>query len=84
MNKKVLLRERKRHTARRVTSTRYAPTWTWKGGILLPLPQPGPGKEYSPPPVKVWTDTQTENITFPHPSDAGGKYREVRRNIFLL
>ena len=23
----------------------------------------------------VWTDTQIENITFPHPSDAGGKYR---------
>ena len=26
-----------------------------------------------PPPVEVWTDTQTETITFPHPSDAGGK-----------
>ena len=27
------------------------------------------GLGYNPPPV--WTDTQTENITFPHPSDAG-------------
>ena len=25
-----------------------------------------------PPPVEVWTGTQSENITFPHPSDAGG------------
>ena len=24
--------------------------------------------------VEVWTDTQSENITFPHASDAGGKY----------
>ena len=27
---------------------------------------------YPPPPVKVWTDKQTENSTFPHLSDAGG------------
>ena len=26
-----------------------------------------------PPPVEVWTEKQTENSTFPHPSDAGGK-----------
>ena len=45
MNKKVLLRERKRHTARRVASTPY-----------------------------VNRCEQTENITFPHPLDAGGKY----------
>ena len=25
-----------------------------------------------PLPVEVWTDKQTENSTFPHPSDAGG------------
>ena len=25
------------------------------------------------PPTQVWTDTQTENITFSHPWDAGGK-----------
>ena len=29
----------------------------------------------APPPVKVWTDKQTENSTFPHPSDAGGNNR---------
>ena len=27
--------------------------------------------DQSPP---LWTDKQTENITFPHPSDTGGKY----------
>ena len=26
-----------------------------------------------PPPREVWTDKQTENSTFPHPSDAGDK-----------
>ena len=31
-------------------------TWTW---------------EWIPT-IEVWTGTQTENITFPHPSDAGG------------
>ena len=30
------------------------------------------GMEYPPPPVEVWTDTQSKNITVPHPSDAGG------------
>ena len=35
----------------------YPPTQTWDG---------------VPPPIKVWTDKQTENSTFPHPSDAGG------------
>ena len=28
----------------------------------------------TPPPIEVWTDKQTENSTFPHPSDAGGNY----------
>ena len=38
------------------------PSWdlTWLGGY--------------PPPIEVWTDTQSENITSRHPSDAGGKY----------
>ena len=27
-----------------------------------------------PPPVEVWTDTQSENINSCHPSDAGGNY----------
>ena len=35
-------------------------------------PPPHPDLEWgNPPPVEVWTDTQSENITFPHPSDAG-------------
>ena len=46
----------------------YPPTWTWEEGT--PRPPPGPGKGV--PPIEVWTDTQSENITFPHPSDAGG------------
>ena len=28
----------------------------------------------TPPPPQVWTDTQSENITSRHPSDAGGNY----------
>ena len=60
-NKKVLLRERKRHTARRVAvaSACYSgggeggtmgtpPTWTWDG---VP-PLPGPGMGY--PPTQTW------------------------------
>ena len=31
------------------------------------------------PPLHVWTDTQSENITSHHPSDAGGKYRSLPR-----
>ena len=29
----------------------------------------------TPPPVEVWTEKQTENSTFPHPSDADGNKR---------
>ena len=120
-NKKVLLRERKRHTARRVSSARYAahgmgtprpsrpgrggylgtpcpdlgwgtPLQTWDGvppphvqtwdGVPLsiqtwhgvpPLPRPGTGY----PPLEVWTDKQTENSTFPHPSDADDKNKNA-------
>ena len=32
-----------------------------------------------PPAVEMWTDTQSENITFPHPSHAGDNY--VTRSI---
>ena len=95
-NKKVLLHERKRHTARRVGSTCCAglvgggggtpcwggyphqldgvpPTWegvppvSWTG--YLPVswmgypPPPQSAGQDTPP--QVWTDTQTENITFP-------------------
>ena len=30
------------------------------------------GRGPPPPPIVVWTDTQSENINFPHPLDAGG------------
>ena len=36
---------------------------------------PPPIGGWGTPPPQVWIDTQTENITFPHPSDAGGKYK---------
>ena len=42
----------------------YPPQLTWDGGILWP----DPGQGYPP-----WCEvTQTEAITFPHPSNAGG------------
>ena len=54
------------------------PTWTWTWNPphldLEPPPPPGPGTPLpgprTPPPPKCG---QTENITFRHPSDAGGK-----------
>ena len=60
-----VLRERKRHTARRVASARYAalsPGGGWGGG----------GDGVPPTSVNRQTD-KCENITFPHPSDTGGK-----------
>ena len=109
LNKKVFLRERKRHTA--VACSKYSLCdeggylpwmgvpilaggylpwmgWPlpWMGGYLpwigwyLPwMGVPTQGMYPPPPPHQLegdtnplWTDTQTENITFPHPSDAGG------------
>ena len=43
------------------------PSQTWDG--VPPLARPGMGY----PPPEMWTDKQTENSTFPHPLDAGGK-----------
>ena len=43
--------------------------WTWD--VVPPCPDLG---WVTPPPVEVWTDKQTENSTFPHLPDAGGKY----------
>ena len=47
------------------------PVQTWNGVLRHPDMRWG-----TPPPlpVEVWTDTQSENITLPHPSDAGGIY----------
>ena len=99
-NKKVILRECKRHTACRVASTHYAvldevplgpdlegvpPAQVWMGGTpsgRMGVPPSGPDGGTSShwwmgyPPVEVWTDTQTVNSTFPHPSDAGGNKEE--------
>ena len=123
-NKKVLLRERKRHTARRVASTPYVVLTGYPPhqsgyppGQGTPWPRYPPGQGTPPgyPPARVspWPGypqqgtprldlvgypspgcpmafwvmlqsimgygypprcEQTENITFPHPSDAGGNY----------
>ena len=64
-NKKVLLRERKRHTALRVAITG-----------MPSLLHPGQGRGYSGQVMmggvpRAGTDKQTETITFPHPTDAG-------------
>ena len=56
-NKKVILHERKRHTARRVASTRYADLYPHPvsmgeyPGVLHP-----PSARWGTPPVEVWTD----------------------------
>ena len=88
VNKKVLLPERKRHTARRVASDRYA-ALSNGGGYLPPTIQTWMGYPPNhpdlagvpPPPTEVWTDKQTENSTFPHPSDAGGNYVQTSHGI---
>ena len=49
-------------------------------GTHPPPSRPGWG---TPTPVEVWTDKQTENSTFPHPSDAGGNYPEGHASIVL-
>ena len=67
-NKKVLLRECKRHTARHVASTGYVVpvgvllSPSWEGWGTTPL-----GRKGYPLPVGGWEypDTKTENITFP-------------------
>ena len=65
-------------------------------GIRVPPPCPDLGWGYptsAPPPtlkktgysfpVEVWTDKQTENSTFPHPSNAGGKKRKTSSEYIL-
>ena len=81
-NKKVLLRERKRHTARRVVST---PSVLARGGYPPPPPAASwhSGKcckalwDMGTPPVDRqidgWTDA-CQNITFPRTTYAGGNY----------
>ena len=103
MDKKVLLRERKRHTARRVVSTPSVvlPGYPPRGGVPSQVPPGGGGVPGTPPgeggtrsgtplggypdppplphgilgnvakhygiwvPPQVWTDKQSETITFP-------------------
>ena len=53
---------------------------------LTGVPPPHPDLAGVPPPlVKVWTDKQTKNSTFPHPSDAGGNkdYYSMYRHVLL-
>ena len=95
LNKKVLLRERKRHTDRRLASTPSV-VLTGGGGGYPITGQGGIRIQGTPriqgwmgvPPVQGWMGVpphldlagvppprrcgQTENITFPHPSDAVG------------
>ena len=57
-NKKVLPRERKRHTARRVASAHYAAlSNVWWGGVpQVPPPpsKPGWGVPWVPPTIQTW------------------------------
>ena len=75
-DKKVLLRERKRHTARHVASTPYV-VLSWLTPSLPPPPPrwtetPPPHLDWPPPP---WTDRQTHVKTLPsrRTTYAGGK-----------
>ena len=80
LNKIFLLRERKRHTVRRVSSTAVLsqrgvggnPSQDGRRGHHIPGPgvYPIPGQGGTPVLVRE-TDKQTETITFPHPLDAG-------------
>ena len=83
LNKKVLRLERKRHTACRVVSARYAalsPDGVRGGGGRVPHPvpiQPRPDLGWVPLYKCERTDTG-ENISSRHPSDAGGKNRKQK------
>ena len=98
--KEVLLRVRKRHTARCVASARAVPP-DRGGGLSSPdrvggapiksrqgvtsiqsqwggnLPHLYLSGSIGVPPPRRGVDWQTENSTFPHPSDAGGKNPET-------
>ena len=65
------------------------PIQSWSGGYP-PCPDMGWGNPpppiqtwngVPPPLVEVWTDTQSENITFPHLSDAGSKNARSGKNV---
>ena len=57
-------------------------------GWGTPPARPGMGTPHSDlrwsTPLKVWTDTQSENITFPHPSDVGSKYITSERSTHIF
>ena len=73
-NKKVLLCERKKHAARRIVRTRSAALSLGRGGggythsVLMRKD----GYHLSGRMGGTPRCEQTDNITFPHPSDAGG------------
>ena len=55
------------------TKNFFLPVWTCIKPNLLSKIFPFTETGYPPPP-QVWIDTQSENITFRHASDAGGNY----------
>ena len=78
-NKKVLLRERKRHTARRVASARMGGTPSSHGGGYLGYPPPPPSRPGRgvPHPVMMGQGTQGTPIQTcleGTPSSHGGQY----------
>ena len=86
-NKKVLLRKRKRHTDRSVSSTPYMLSYLGEevgtlGYPIPPIPDLDRGRRY----LGVGTPStceQTENITFPHPSDVVGNKHQRFQNLCI-
>ena len=68
-------------------SLRYPPERTWDQLKYYEMEMGTPRKDMGPVevlwdgegvlPSPVWTNKQTETITFPHPSEAGGKNRYI-------
>ena len=75
--KKVLLRERKRHTARRVASTRCAAlsgvggTWSQVWGVPCPRSRGYPVPGLGGTPSQVWGGTPSQVWGVPHPRSGG-------------
>ena len=68
-NKKVLLRERKKHTVRRVASARGGGEGGVCGGYL-----PWSGRTYlRVPPILTWLEGTYLGVPPPHPDPAGGR-----------
>ena len=72
-NKKVLLRERKRHTVRRVASARYADLYPVPclGGYPFPCPRGYPVPCLGGTPSHIWGGTPFHVWGVPHPRSGG-------------